>query len=119
MISSGLGSLTWNADPKWPFAAFKLLGYNGSKAILNMMTVQLAWELRDTPINVNTVNPGYTATTAVRKRLKKAPRKRSDRLLHLMTLRPAASSKKGASFPGDACLKREGARSTQRKRKDI
>jgi NAD(P)-dependent dehydrogenase (short-subunit alcohol dehydrogenase family) len=62
MISSGLGSLTWNADPKWPFAAVKPLGYNGSKAILNMMTVQLAWELRDTPIKVNTVNPGYTAT---------------------------------------------------------
>jgi len=62
MVSSGLGSLTWNADPKWPFAAMKPLGYNGSKAILNMLTVQLAWELRDTPIKVNTVNPGYTAT---------------------------------------------------------
>ena len=62
MLSSGLGSLTWNADPNWPFAAFKPLGYNGSKAILNMLTVQLAWELRDTPIKVNTVNPGYTAT---------------------------------------------------------
>jgi NAD(P)-dependent dehydrogenase (short-subunit alcohol dehydrogenase family) len=62
MVSSGLGSLTWNADPKWPFAGIKPLGYNGSKAILNMLTVQLAWELRDTPIKVNTVNPGYTAT---------------------------------------------------------
>jgi|SRR5579863_10012806 len=62
MVSSGLGSLAWNADSNWPFAAFKPLGYNGSKAILNMMTVQLAWELRDTPIKVNTVNPGYTAT---------------------------------------------------------
>jgi NAD(P)-dependent dehydrogenase (short-subunit alcohol dehydrogenase family) len=62
MLSSGLGSLTWNADPKWPFAAVKPLGYNGSKAIVNMMTVQLAWELRDTAIKVNTVNPGYTAT---------------------------------------------------------
>src|SRR5271156_6360693 len=62
MVSSGLGSLTWNADPNWPFAGIKPLGYNGSKAILNMMTVQLAWELRDTPIKVNTVNPGYTAT---------------------------------------------------------
>lgn len=62
MLSSGLGSLTWNADPKWSFAAVKPLGYNGSKAILNMMTVQLAWELRDTAIKVNTVNPGYTAT---------------------------------------------------------
>jgi NAD(P)-dependent dehydrogenase (short-subunit alcohol dehydrogenase family) len=62
MVSSGLGSLTWNADPAWPFAAVKPLGYNGSKAMLNMMTVQLAWELRDTKIKVNTVNPGYTAT---------------------------------------------------------
>lgn len=62
MVSSGLGSLTWNADPNWSFSAVKPLGYNGSKAILNMLTVQLAWELRDTPIKVNTVNPGYTAT---------------------------------------------------------
>jgi NAD(P)-dependent dehydrogenase (short-subunit alcohol dehydrogenase family) len=62
MVSSGLGSLTWNADPTRSFANIKPLGYNGSKAILNMLTVQLAWELRDTPIKVNTVNPGYTAT---------------------------------------------------------
>jgi NAD(P)-dependent dehydrogenase (short-subunit alcohol dehydrogenase family) len=62
MVSSGLGSLTGNADPNWPYAAIKPLGYNGSKAMLNMMTVQLAWELRDTPIKVNTVDPGYTAT---------------------------------------------------------
>ncbi len=62
MVSSGLGSITWNADPAWAFAAVKPLGYNGSKALLNMLTVQLAWELRDTAIKVNTVNPGYTAT---------------------------------------------------------
>ena len=41
MLSSGLGSITWNADPEWDFAAFKPLGYNGSKAMLNMMTVHL------------------------------------------------------------------------------
>ena len=62
MVSSGLGSLTLNSDPSWEFAPVKMLGYNGSKAILNMLTVQLAWELRDTAIKVNTVNPGYTAT---------------------------------------------------------
>lgn len=62
MVSSGLGSITCNADLNWSFAAVKRMGYNGSKAILNMMTVQLAWELRDTPIKVNAVNPGYTAT---------------------------------------------------------
>jgi NAD(P)-dependent dehydrogenase (short-subunit alcohol dehydrogenase family) len=63
MVSSGLGSLTWNSDPNWPGAKnYRLIGYNGSKAILNMMTVQLAAELSNTPIKVNAVNPGYTAT---------------------------------------------------------
>ena len=62
MVSSGLGSLALNADPSWAFAPVKMLGYNGSKALLNMLTVQLAWELRETAIKVNTVNPGYTAT---------------------------------------------------------
>jgi NAD(P)-dependent dehydrogenase (short-subunit alcohol dehydrogenase family) len=62
MVSSGLGSLTLNGNPDWQFAGVKRLGYNGSKAMLNMLTVQLAWELRDTPIKVNAVNPGFTAT---------------------------------------------------------
>ncbi len=61
-VSSGLGSLTQNADPNWPFAHVKALGYCASKAALNMMTVQLAWELRDTKIKVNSADPGYTAT---------------------------------------------------------
>ena len=61
-VSSGLGSLTQNGDPNY-FAAFaKFLGYNSSKSALNMLTVQLAYELRDTPIKVNSADPGYTAT---------------------------------------------------------
>lgn len=61
-VSSGLGSLTLNGDPAWEFAAVKRLGYNSSKAALNMLTVQLAYELRDTKIKVNSANPGFTAT---------------------------------------------------------
>lgn len=61
-LSSGLGSLTLNSDPTWGFAPYKMLGYCGSKAAVNMMTVQLAYELRDTAIKVNAVNPGFTAT---------------------------------------------------------
>jgi len=61
-VSSGLGSIALNADPSWDYAAVKLIGYNGSKAALNMFTVLLAAELKDTGIKVNAVNPGYTAT---------------------------------------------------------
>ncbi|HTI84193.1 MAG TPA: SDR family oxidoreductase [Acetobacteraceae bacterium] len=61
-VSSGLGSLTLNGDPDWEFAGVKLLGYNASKAALNMLTVQLAFELRGTSIKVNAADPGFTAT---------------------------------------------------------
>jgi NAD(P)-dependent dehydrogenase (short-subunit alcohol dehydrogenase family) len=61
-VSSGLGSLTKSGDPAWTHVAAKYLGYAASKAALNMLTVHLAWELRDSPIKVNSVDPGYTAT---------------------------------------------------------
>ncbi|MGF6709531.1 NAD(P)-dependent dehydrogenase (short-subunit alcohol dehydrogenase family) [Luteibacter sp. W1I16] len=61
-VSSGLGSITFNNDPDWDYAAVKLLGYNGSKAALNMFTVLLAAELKDHGIKVNAADPGYTAT---------------------------------------------------------
>lgn len=61
-MSSELGSLTHNGDPEWKFAQTKLLGYCASKAALNILTVQLAFELRDTNIKVNSANPGFTAT---------------------------------------------------------
>ncbi|WP_458071193.1 SDR family oxidoreductase [Rhodanobacter sp. BL-MT-08] len=61
-VSSSLGSIALNADPNWDYAAVKLIGYNGSNAALNMFTVLLAAELKDSGIKVNAVNPGYTAT---------------------------------------------------------
>jgi NAD(P)-dependent dehydrogenase (short-subunit alcohol dehydrogenase family) len=61
-VSSGLGSLTQNSDPNYTSAATKFLGYSASKAALNMLTVQLAYELRDTPIKVNSADSGFTAT---------------------------------------------------------
>jgi NAD(P)-dependent dehydrogenase (short-subunit alcohol dehydrogenase family) len=61
-MSSGLGSLTQNSDPNWIFAGAKPLAYNSSKAALNMMTVILAAELKDTGIKVNAADPGFTAT---------------------------------------------------------
>jgi len=61
-MSSGLGSLSRNSDPSWDYAAVKFLAYNSSKTALNMITVQFAHELRNTPIKVNAADPGYVAT---------------------------------------------------------
>ena len=55
-----LGSLAHNADPAWEFAPVKLCRYNASKAALNMLTVQLAAELKDSGVKVNSVDPGFT-----------------------------------------------------------
>ena len=61
-VSSGLGSLTHNSDPSGQFAPVKFLGYSASKAALNMLTVHLAAELKDSGIKVNSADPGFTAT---------------------------------------------------------
>jgi NAD(P)-dependent dehydrogenase (short-subunit alcohol dehydrogenase family) len=61
-VSSALGSCAFNGDRNSPYADTKFLGYSASKAALNMMTVQLAYELRGTNIKVNSVCPGYCAT---------------------------------------------------------
>ncbi len=61
-VSSELGSVSLQNDPNWKFAPVKVLAYCASKAALNMLTVQLAYEFRDGNIAVNSVNPSYTAT---------------------------------------------------------
>lgn len=61
-MSSSLGSLTMNGDPTFPYYAARLIGYNASKAALNMLTVQLGEELADSPIVVNSVCPGFVKT---------------------------------------------------------
>jgi NAD(P)-dependent dehydrogenase (short-subunit alcohol dehydrogenase family) len=61
-LSSALGSLAGNGDPSSPYYAARLIGYNASKAALNMLTIQLSEELRDSPHVVNSVSPGYVKT---------------------------------------------------------
>ncbi len=50
------------ATPAFKFAHLKHLAYNSSQAALNALTIQLAYDLRDTLIKINAVDPGYTAT---------------------------------------------------------
>lgn len=61
-MTSSLGSLTLNGDPSWPFYGVRLIGYNASKAALNMLTVQLNAELSDTGITAVSACPGLVAT---------------------------------------------------------
>jgi NAD(P)-dependent dehydrogenase (short-subunit alcohol dehydrogenase family) len=61
-VSSELGSLQVASDHNGPIWELITLAYPASKSALNMMTVQYAKELMDTPIKVNAVTPGYTAT---------------------------------------------------------
>jgi NAD(P)-dependent dehydrogenase (short-subunit alcohol dehydrogenase family) len=63
MVSSSVGSLTLQSDPNWLAYNFaKYAVYGSSKAALNMFTIHLAYELRDTAFKVNAVCPGYTKT---------------------------------------------------------
>ncbi|THF68879.1 SDR family oxidoreductase [Deinococcus sp. Arct2-2] len=62
MVSSSTGSLTLQSDPTWKYYAHKGAVYSPSKAALNLYTVALAYELRDTPFRVNAVDPGFVAT---------------------------------------------------------
>lgn len=63
MVSSTVGSLTLQTDPNWGAYTYgKFAVYGSSKSALNMYTVHLAYELRDTPFKVNMVDPGYTKT---------------------------------------------------------
>ena len=61
-VSSELGCISQQNNPEWKYAPVKVLGYCASKAALNMLSVQLAYEFRDGSIAVNSINPGYTAT---------------------------------------------------------
>ncbi len=55
-LSSSMGSLKLNRE------ASSSTAYNASKAAVNMFTINLANELKDTPIKVNSADPGWVKT---------------------------------------------------------
>ncbi|UPQ76060.1 SDR family oxidoreductase [Chryseobacterium nepalense] len=61
-VSSSGCSLTLHSDPDWIYYSHKAAVYTASKAAMNMYTINLAYELRDTPFKVNAVCPGFVAT---------------------------------------------------------
>jgi NAD(P)-dependent dehydrogenase (short-subunit alcohol dehydrogenase family) len=61
-VSSSQGSLTLTTDPSNIYYHHKGSVYQSSKSALNMYTITLAYELRDTAFKVNAVDPGFTKT---------------------------------------------------------
>lgn len=61
-LSSGLASQTVASDTTNPFYPYKAIGYQSSKTALNMYTINLAFDLRETNFKVNSVCPGFTST---------------------------------------------------------
>lgn len=61
-VSSSQGSITLHSDPSYKYYDYKGAVYLSSKAALNMYTVVLAYELKDSNFKVNAICPGYTKT---------------------------------------------------------
>jgi NAD(P)-dependent dehydrogenase (short-subunit alcohol dehydrogenase family) len=61
-VSSGVGSLTMNADPAYAYRSIFGPVYPASKTALNAMTLAMAIELEPAGIKVNAVSPGFTKT---------------------------------------------------------
>jgi len=61
-VSSGVGSLTLNADPAYPYHPYFGPIYPASKTALNAITLGMMVELEFTNIKVNLVSPGFTST---------------------------------------------------------
>ncbi|WP_026714966.1 SDR family oxidoreductase [Flavobacterium daejeonense] len=61
-VSSSQGSLTLHSDPTYKYYDFKGAVYLSSKSAMNMYTVVLAYELKDSNFKINAVCPGFTKT---------------------------------------------------------
>ncbi len=61
-VSSSQGSLTLATDTSNKYYNHKGAVYQPSKSALNMYTIILAYELKDTAIKVNAVDPGFIKT---------------------------------------------------------
>jgi NAD(P)-dependent dehydrogenase (short-subunit alcohol dehydrogenase family) len=61
-VSTTMGSLADQRNPESPYYGVVVPAYQASKTALNGLTIALAKSLRDTPIKVNSVCPGWVKT---------------------------------------------------------
>jgi len=61
-VSSSQGSITLHSDSSYRYYDYKGVVYLSSKSAMNMYTVVLAYELKNSNFKINAVCPGYTKT---------------------------------------------------------
>lgn len=61
-VSSSQGSIALHSDPSYKYYDYKGAVYLSSKSAMNMYTVVLAYELKESNFKINAVCPGYTKT---------------------------------------------------------
>ncbi|WP_250004764.1 SDR family NAD(P)-dependent oxidoreductase [Actinoplanes sp. M2I2] len=87
MVSSTLGSIDFTGRPHVRAAVPPQLGYPAAKAALNMITVQYARALDG--IQVNAVEPGFTATDLTGHRGHQTVTEGTDVIIRLATIGPS------------------------------
>ena len=101
-VSSGLSSMGLASVSGSKHAQKAMLSYNTSKAAINSVTIQFANELRDTPIKVNSADPGYTKTDMTHFDGNRSPEQAAQVIIRLATLGPDGPS--GCFFDNDGAL---------------
>jgi NAD(P)-dependent dehydrogenase (short-subunit alcohol dehydrogenase family) len=85
-VSSGLGSLTYSADPETAYTKLIVPAYFSSKAALNMLTVQYANAFPG--MRINSVDPGFTATDLNANRGTQTVSEGTDAIVGMATVAP-------------------------------
>jgi NAD(P)-dependent dehydrogenase (short-subunit alcohol dehydrogenase family) len=85
-VSSGLGSLTYGADPESRYSKLIVPAYFSSKAALNMLTVQYSNAFPG--MRINSVDPGFTATDLNANRGTQTVTEGTDAIVRMATVAP-------------------------------
>ncbi|TDD43729.1 SDR family NAD(P)-dependent oxidoreductase [Kribbella antibiotica] len=101
-LSSSLASLAIVGDPSSRMSTVRTVGYNATKAAVNMVTVMLANELRGTGILVNAADPGNCATDMGGWDAARTPAQGAAVAVHLATL--LADGPTGTSYAEEGQL---------------
>jgi len=85
-VSSGLGSLTYSADPESTYSQLIVPAYFSSKAALNMLTTQYAKAFP--AMRINSVDPGFTGTDFNANRGTQTVTEGTDAIVRMATIGP-------------------------------